>query len=159
MVEKKLYVMRGVAGSGKSFIARKLAGKNGVICSADDSHLDKETGEYNWKPERVKFSHQECRNKALKCVKNGVPIVIIDNTNIKRWEMFQLKPVILLAIEHNYEIIIKEPDPTWYFYKTAFNSEALFERNRATHRVPLETIKKMIENYEPNISVEDILKE
>jgi len=158
MNKKKLYVMRGVAGSGKSFIARKLAGSRGVICSADDSHLDPETGEYNWKPERVKFSHQECRNKALKCVKNGVPIVIIDNTNIKRWEMFQLKPVILLAIEHNYEIIIKEPDPTWYFYKTAFNSEKLFQRNLNTHRVPLETIKKMIEDYVPNITVKDILE-
>ena len=158
MNKKKLYVMRGVAGSGKSFIARKLAGSKGRICSADDSHLDKETGEYNWKPENVKLAHQECRNKALNCIKNGDSPVIIDNTNIRRWEMRALKPVILLALENNYIVKIEEPNPTWHFYKSAFNAEILFQRNRETHNVPLESIKKMIEDYVPNISIKDILE-
>ena len=148
--------MRGCPGSGKSFIARKIAGKRGIICSADDYHLDPETREYNWKPENVKLAHEWCRNKALNCIKNGDSPIIIDNTFIKRWEIQEYKSILLTAIDLNYKVSIKEPDPTWYFYKTAFNAEELFKRN--THKVPLETIKNMINNYVPNISVEDILR-
>lgn len=158
MNKKKLYILRGCPSSGKSFIARKLAGKNGEVCSADDYHLDKKTGEYNWKPENVRQGHIWNHNRVLSAIKNNLSPICIDCTHIKFKELKKLKPIILLGIENNYEISIIEPNPTWHFYKTAFNSEALFQRNKLTHNVPLESIKKMIEDYVPNISVKDILE-
>ena len=159
MNKKKMIILRGCPASGKSFIAQKLCGKKGVVCSADDYHLSSKTGKYNWKPENIKLAHEQCRNKVFNCIKLNISPICIDNTNIKRWELLVLKPLILEALKHNYIIKILEPNPTWYFYKTAFNAEQLFLRSCSTHNVPLDVIKDMIENYVPNISINDILEE
>ena len=159
MNKKKIYVMRGMPSSGKSFIALKLCKKKEHVFSADDYHTDPKTGEYNWKPENVRQGHIWNHNRVIEAIKSNWSPICIDCTHIKFKELKKLKPIILLGIENDYEIIIKEPDPTWYYYKSAFNSEKLFLRSKLTHNVPLESIKKMIEDYEPNISVEDILKD
>ena len=49
------------------------------------------------------------------------------------------------------KIEIVEPNTPW-----KFNAKELAKRN--SHDVPQEVIEKMIEKWDPNISVEDILK-
>ncbi len=158
MNKKKLWIIRGIPSSGKSFKARELVGKNGHVFSGDDYHTDPKTGEYNWKPENVRQGHIWNHNRVIEAIKNNWSPICVDNTHIRLWELKKLKPIILLGIENNYKISIEEPNPTWYFYKMAFNADFLFEKNKKTHNVPLESIKKMIEDYVPNISVEDILE-
>ncbi|OXB81426.1 UNVERIFIED_CONTAM: hypothetical protein H355_001643 [Colinus virginianus] len=53
-----------------------------------------------------------CYIAARKAMKNGKSPVIIDNTNIHAWEM---KPYVMMAREHSYEVVFREPDTPWKF--------------------------------------------
>ena len=156
---KILYILRGCPSSGKSYLANQLAGQAGEVFSADDYHLDPETKEYNWKPENVRKAHQWNHNRVENAIEKGISPIIIDNTHIKLWELKALKPLVQKAKETGYNVKIEEPNPNWYHWDTAFNPKALYERNKKTHNVPLESIEKMVSNYQPDITVDDILKE
>jgi len=93
-MNKILYIMRGVSGSGKSFKAKQLAGENGVICSADDFFVEKGKGEYAFDPNLLGEAHQQCQDRATQAVQQGLSPIIIDNTNTRLWEMKKLKPII-----------------------------------------------------------------
>lgn len=149
--------MRGAPSSGKSYLANKLAGDTGKVYSADDYHIDPKTKEYNWKPENVKKSHQWNNDRIKKAIFNDVPIIVIDNTHIRKWELLALKTIIKAALRNDYKIRIEEPNPNWFHWKTAFNADALHKRNKKTHNVPYTSIKKMIDNYEKDITIDDIL--
>jgi len=156
-IKKELIVLRGLPSSGKSYLAKQLAGETGSVFSADDFHTDPKTGKYNWKPENVSKAHKWNHERVKKAIEEGISPVVIDNTHIKKWELIALKPLVQLAQQNNYNVKIEEPNSNWYHWDTAFDPEALYERNKTTHNVPLESIKKMVENYEKNVTIDDIL--
>ena len=53
-MEKILYIVRGVPGSGKSTFAEKLVGHDFLVCEADKYFIDKETGEYKFDISKIK---------------------------------------------------------------------------------------------------------
>ena len=59
-------------------------------------------------------------------MQEGKPLIIVDNTNIKLWEM---KNYVLAGEEYNYAIRIEEPDTYW-----AFKYRQCAKRN--SHGVP-----------------------
>lgn len=79
----KCILMRGYAGSGKSFKAKQLAEEFGncVICSADTYWIDSK-GNYNFDVSKLKLAHEYCYNEFKKAVTAGKN-VIVDNTNLK----------------------------------------------------------------------------
>ena len=156
-MKKELIIMRGTPSSGKSYLAKQLAGENGSVLSADDFHTDPETGKYNWKPENVSRAHKWNHQRIDEAIDKGISPIAIDNTHIKKWELKALKPLVQKAKLNGYEVRIEEPNPDWYHYNTAFDPEALYERNKTTHNVPLESIKKMVENYDEDITIDDII--
>jgi len=149
--------MRGCPSSGKSYLAKELAGKEGEVFSADDFHIDPQSGEYNWKPENVKKAHQWNHNRIKEAIEQEKSPIIADNTHTRKWELAALKPLIILAQNSGYRVRIEEPNSNWFYWDTAFDVDALFKRNKKTHNVPYESIKKMIDNYEHNITIDDII--
>ena len=133
-LKKKLaIIMRGVPGSGKSTLAKKLAGRFGVIHSTDNYF--NERGIYNFDPIKLKEYHAQNLRAFRKSLKGGIPIVICDNTNIKKKEY---EPYVQAAIENGYEVkIVNMPHP---------DPEVAAKRN--IHKVPAESIQKMIDNFE-----------
>ena len=156
-MKKELIIFRGIPSSGKSYLANQTAGETGGAFSADDFHIDPTTGKYNWKPENVKKAHQWNHDRIKKAIEQGLSPIAIDNTHSKKWELLALKPLVELAKQNGYNTRIEEPNPNWFHWDTAFDADALFERNKKTHNVPYKTIKKMIDNYEKDITVDDIL--
>lgn len=154
---KEIVIFRGCPSSGKSFLANELAGEAGSVLSADDYHTDPKTGKYNWKPQNVKAAHQWNHQRVKDAIEQGISPVIIDNTNTTMWELKQLKPLVTKAQALGYDVRIEEPNPDWYHWDTAFDADALFERNKGTHNVPLKSIQKMIDRWDKNVTVEDIL--
>ncbi len=88
-------VLRGIPGSGKSTIAGKQCRKenyyeNGyegpdtvTVCSSDDffqgvPHLEG----YHFDAKLLPMAHRTCFRKFVEAVQKGVPLVIVDNTNI-----------------------------------------------------------------------------
>jgi len=143
--EKKMIIMRGVSGSGKSTLAKEL-GEGGVILSTDD--FWEQDGEYEFIPDKMQEAHDWTRQRAQDAVEKGISPVVIDNTNVRAWEA---KEYVDMAKKNGYEIEIREAETPW-----RFDAEELAKRN--THGVTQDIIERMLENWEPNLTVEDIEK-
>ncbi|XP_062569118.1 2',3'-cyclic-nucleotide 3'-phosphodiesterase-like isoform X2 [Saccostrea cucullata] len=133
-----IFIMRGVPGSGKSTIARALKQvyPTAVVCSADDYFM--RGSEYNYRSDDLGSAHRFCQEKASDAVRNGTNVIIIDNTNIKRWEM---KFYLDLARQQQYTIVLVQPKTDW-----KNNPSVLASRN--SHNVDEETIRKKIKGFE-----------
>ena len=77
-VEKILYIMIGLPGSGKSTFIKTL--HNPAICSAD--HYFEQGGTYKFDVNKLGAANQTCKNKCLDNMLQHKPFIVIDN--IKR---------------------------------------------------------------------------
>lgn len=144
----KLILMRGVSGSGKSTLARELAGKHegAVILSTDDLFMVE--GQYAFDPGMLGENHRRNQERARNEMQEKTPCVIIDNTNTQAWEM---KPYVLAALELGYEVEIHEPP------EVSFGELMSRQFNRMDKTVSEETVRRMLERYEKDVTVQDIL--
>ncbi|NXE08234.1 N42L1 protein, partial [Lophotis ruficrista] len=117
-----------------------------VVLSTDDFFT--ESGVYMFEPEFLEDAHKWNQKRARKAMKNGKSLIIIDNTNIHAWEM---KPYVMMAREHRYEVVFREPDTPW-----KFNVRELTRRN--IHDVPRQKIQRMKEEYEHNVTFHSVLQ-
>lgn len=107
---KRAIIIRGVPGSGKTSYARELlAGKNGVIHSADDYCW--ENNVYTYDETRRAEINQKCLEAFCKSLEQDIETVICDNTNIipYRYALF-----VEAAKNHGYSIVfatMDHPDP------------------------------------------------
>lgn len=91
--EKILIIMRGVPGTGKSYLARQLRG-NGVVLSTDDFFINYQ-GQYVFDRYRLPEAHEWNQKRADQKVRAGTNPVVIDNTNLEVWEM---QPYVMMAL-------------------------------------------------------------
>ncbi|XP_059131903.1 NEDD4-binding protein 2 [Peromyscus eremicus] len=142
-----LVLLRGLPGSGKSFLARTLQEDNpsGVILSTDDYFYI--NGQYQFDVKYLGEAHEWNQNRAKEAFEKKVSPVIIDNTNLQAWEM---KPYVALSQKHKYKVLFREPDTWW-----KFKPKELARRN--IHGVSKEKIARMLEHYQRFVSVPIIL--
>ena len=80
----KLVIMRGVPGSGKSYKAKNLAQDgNGVVYSTDD--FFEVNGKYVFDGSKIGEYHKQNQLRTAQAMKQDLPLIIVDNTNIKLW--------------------------------------------------------------------------
>jgi predicted kinase len=107
---KRLFIMSGIPGSGKSSIAKAIASfYQTVVCSADDGMVDDE-GKYAFDPMKLPRAHRMCFKKAFDAMNDGAEVVIIDNTNLSAWEM---SPYIRVGEMFDYDINIIRVTCDW----------------------------------------------
>ncbi|NXC36442.1 N4BP2 protein, partial [Campylorhamphus procurvoides] len=147
LIGQVLVLLRGVPGSGKSYLARNLLQDNpgGIILSTDDYFY--KHGQYHYDPNCLGEAHDWNRKRAKEAFERGISPIIIDNTNIQAWEM---KPYVTLAQQFKYKVMFREPDTWW-----KFKPKELERRN--IHGVSKEKIKRMLERYERCLTVRSIL--
>ncbi|KAJ8280138.1 hypothetical protein GJAV_G00050960 [Gymnothorax javanicus] len=143
-----LILMRGLPGSGKTTLAKKLlsSGPNGLVLSTDD-YFSEDHG-YSYSPSLIGDAHDWNQKRARNAMDAGRSPVIIDNTNTQAWEM---KPYVEMALERGYSIDFHEPDTTW-----KLDPFELEKRNK--HGVPSKKIAQMLDRFEAPISVDIVLK-
>ena len=136
-----LIIMRGLPGSGKSYLTQLIKDKtHATVCSAD--HFFEKNGEYNFDPAKLGQAHKKCMDKAVALFKKNKP-ALIDNTNTTLGEML---PYIELGFT---SVFIVEPYTQW-----RFNLDCLESKNQ--HGVPRETLEKMLKRWQ---NKEDVLKQ
>ncbi|XP_041258441.1 NEDD4-binding protein 2 isoform X2 [Onychostruthus taczanowskii] len=147
LIGQVLVLLRGVPGSGKSYLARNLLEDNpgGIILSTDDYFY--KHGQYHYDPDCLGAAHDWNRKRAKEAFEMRISPIIIDNTNIQAWEM---KPYVALAQQFKYKVMFREPDTWW-----KFKPKELERRN--IHGVSKEKIKRMLERYERCLTVRSIL--
>jgi predicted kinase len=143
--QKILILCRGASGSGKSTLAKQLS-KGGVSLASDEFFMV--DGKYEYDPEAIGYAHNWNKRRAEKAMQQGISPIVIDNTNVQFWEM---KPYVELAQKYNYQVKFEEPNTPW-----KFDAEELAKRNK--HGVPKDVIEKMIQKYQKDPSVENVLE-
>lgn len=150
MNTKKVYILRGPSGSGKTTwtkkLADKLAGETSetdvqvTVCSADhfferqtDTSIMEGGGEqavYEFNISKLPEAHQRCMEAFLRALANGDSVIVVDNTNERRWEYTNYELAARIA---GYEVEIVE-----FVAETVEQIRACVSRN--THGVPLSVI-------------------
>jgi predicted kinase len=89
-MEKNLYIVRGLPGSGKSTFARSIA-KSYQIFEADQYFMKK--GKYNFDPTKLKEAHQDCKQRVANRMRENLfnsiffNTIVVSNTFTQDWEM------------------------------------------------------------------------
>lgn len=117
----KLYIVRGMPGSGKTTFAESICDR---VVSADDYHTD-EDGNYNWKLENQAAAHRYCQGKTRTIMGTDKDVAVANTfTTVK-----EMKPYYKMAKELGY---------------TVFSIIVENRHNgKNVHNVPAETLEKM----------------
>ncbi|MAP23681.1 MAG: hypothetical protein CL582_22355 [Alteromonadaceae bacterium] len=124
----RLYILRGLPGSGKSGLAEEIITDHGKMFSADD-YFEK-SGEYVYNPAALPEAHAECRENVRRAMESKHRKIVVHNTFSKRWEA---EPYFALAKKFGYSVAVVE-------CQSDFGS---------IHDVPDDKILNMIERWEP----------
>lgn len=142
-VTKRLYLMQGIPGSGKSTMAGWLV-DHFQLNEVRVKHLSTDDwryaeGMYVYDPETNKQFHTDCQKACVLAMQEHKEVIIVDNTNITQW---QADPYIALARIYDYEISVMrvECDP-----EVAIQRQ---ERRPEDRRVPAPVISSMYEQME-----------
>lgn len=106
MVEKTLFIVRGLPGSGKSTFAKKLVGSDFLVCEADKYFID-DDGKYNFDFTKIKDAHRWCQELVETYMKDSLVNdqfyreIAVSNTFTQEWEM---KPYFELAEKYGYKV-------------------------------------------------------
>jgi tRNA uridine 5-carbamoylmethylation protein Kti12 len=101
-MEKILYIVRGIPGSGKSTFAKTLGG---IHIEADQYFVDGD-GNYKFDGFKIKLAHEYCRTQTETWMKTdgtqvNVDKIVVSNTFTQEWEM---EPYFELAKKHGYKV-------------------------------------------------------
>lgn len=136
----RLIIVRGLPGSGKTTVARRMLGPTGKLCEADQYFVN-ENGEYHYIPEEAGAAHTECFRNVLQHLGDDVQTVVVANTFTQRWEA---APYIALGKALGYRVEITLPGTTWQW------SPSLCAK-RCVHGVPLNVIEGMLARWEQHV--------
>ena len=160
--QNRLIILRGLPWSGKSYRAKELAGKDGLIFSTDEYWYKIEDGKnpniYSFNPNKLKQAHEWNQHRAKEAIQRGKPLIIIDNTNVRKSEP---KPYIEMGLVCDYEIMIEEPTSAHWLELRPLLSDKnknsanlkkwaafLAKGSKETHNVPQEAIERMMFRWE-----------
>jgi hypothetical protein len=167
---KIAYLMRGLPSCGKSYTARKLAGADGVICETDaffDRIDDEGNLQYDYDENRLEEARQWAFEKFCRAIDEGRSPVISDRGNALCEDSWQCARY---AADRGYEVVLQEPESEWWQeirellkYKHLIRlaldewAQRLYRKSRATHCVALKEIRRSMENWRVDVTIEDIL--
>jgi predicted kinase len=100
-MEKMLYIVRGIPGSGKSTFAKNLVGEKDYCHKEADMFFVDRDGNYNFEPSKIKDAHQWCQEEMDFLMRLEHSPVVVSNTFTQEWE---LQPYYELAIKYGYYV-------------------------------------------------------
>ena len=126
MAQKTMYIVRGLPGSGKTTLARRIAEK---VFAADDFFYELGGGTYDFDPKRLGEAHAACQVNTEAALMSAIESVAVANTFTQSWEA---EPYYKMAEKHGYSVFVIE-------CQSDFGN---------VHDVPPEAIEKMAARWE-----------
>ncbi len=171
VVDKVVYLMRGLPSCGKSHRARALAGATGVICETDEfffTQVGERSDRYDYDGDRQQEARDWNFHRFTEAVHVGATPIVVDRGNGLNLETQRYARY---AAERGYAVLLAEPDSPWWQeirvllkYKQYTQpvldewADRLAKQNGSTHRTPARTIRRWMANWNPNITVQAILE-
>lgn len=114
-MSKTLYIIRGLPGSGKSTLGKRLAdsymdydpnhgGVKHYSYAADDWFTARD-GNYNFVPQELPQAHEDCQARVLGAMLDGAEYIAVCNTFTQAWEA---EPYVKLCKLHGYTPVVIE---------------------------------------------------
>ena len=131
-MSKRVIIMRGISGSGKSTYTRfHLPGAH--VCSADQFFIDPQ-GVYQFDARKLGEAHRWCYRNFLTALVNEWDPIVVDNTNT---QLFEFYGYVQLAWAYDYKVeVIRMDTPV----------EVAAARN--LHGVPPAGVKAMQDRFQ-----------
>ena len=140
-------IMRAVPGSGKTTIAHCIQeyitarGLSSAVHSTDDLFITPDN-RYDFKVEKLAEYHAQTLHNFEQSLKEGVAVVISDNTNIEPWHTASYTS---LAREYGYRVMFITFEPrTLQKHRAA---QVVTAQKPDAHQVPTDTLKRVIDSY------------
>ena len=170
-VEKVVYLMRGLPGCGKSHMARRLAGTDGIVLETDAyfyTQVGDDPASYDYSDELLPVAREWNFARFREATAREMSPIIVDRGNGLNPET---REYAVHAVQHGYRVALAEPDSPWwqelrvllkykqYVDDKLFDAWAtkLGEATRDTHRVPPATIRHWMSCWRHDLTVEEIL--
>ena len=170
MVEKVVYLMRGLPSSGKSYTARKLAGSGGLVLETDQyfhTQVGADPSRYDYSEARLPAARRWNFERFQTAVAQAISPIVVDRGNGLNRETQEYARY---AVDHGYRVELKEPESAWWqelreLLKDPHVSgeildqwaERLAAQSRSTHRVPAATIRRWMVGWRHDLTVDGIL--
>ena len=130
---RRVVIMRGVSGAGKSTFVRKHFA-DAKVCSADSFFM--RGGEYKFNPALLGKAHGACKNDFVSALNDdSVKTIVVDNTNTRNREM-----------KFYIETALRNSDVTVYVVELTTPVGVAAGRN--VHGVPREVVQNMRDRFE-----------
>jgi hypothetical protein len=168
---KIVYLMRGLPSCGKSYTARKLAGGTGVICETDEffyTQVGDDPTAFDYRDDLLEEARRWNLERFRQALAAGASPVIVDRGNSLSLDS---QVYARLAVEHGYQVELREPEsPWWRAIRLLLNdkdrnrqglslwADRLAAMSRSGHRVPASTIRRWMEKWKSDLTVEEILR-
>ena len=144
--EKKMVILRGLPGCGKTTTAKQITVQNGVVFSTNDYFY--ENGIYKFDAKKLKDAHLWNQQRTKDAMEKDEGLIVIDNNNVRKWEA---KPYVELATKFGYTVEFQTVETLW-----KFTLDELVSRN--THNIPNNIIQRMIDQWENDFTIETVLE-
>ena len=80
---KKLFLLRGLPGSGKTTLSEQLGGSH----FETDKYFIDEHGNYNFDGSKLKMAHKWCQLRVEHSMEDNIDKIVVSNTFTQEWEM------------------------------------------------------------------------
>lgn len=170
MSEKFVYLMRGLPSCGKSHTAERLAGDTGVVCETDEyfyTQVGDDPTKFDYRKGMMDDARRWNFDRYKKAVDEGVSPIVVDRGNSLSIES---QVYAAYAVDRGYRVELKEPESEWWQeirvllkYKQVTKpilyewADRLSKISRSTHRVPASQIRRWIDKWKWDVTIEDIL--
>lgn len=145
-MNKTLYLLRGLPGSGKSFTANLLSENGKYPVLSADMFFEDEEGNYNWDASKIKEAHAWCKNEVERFM-DEFSIPYITECGLNSW----LNPAVKIFVANTFTQDWEMDDYFSLAEKYGYDVVSLIVENRhggvSVHDVPPATIEKMKERF------------
>mgnify|MGYP001086921857 CR=1 FL=1 len=169
-MDKIVYLMRGLPCCGKSHMAARLAGDEGVIFETDQffySQPGDDPSRYDFDESLLPAARQWNLERFRDALAAGRSPIVVDRGNGRNAES---RAFVEIADAHGYRVELREPDSPWwqelrvllkfseFVADELFDqwADALSEKSRTGHRVPASTIRRWMNGWQHDLTVDDI---
>lgn len=170
MSEPAVYLMRGLPACGKSYTARTLAGTQGIVLETDEYFylmVGNDPASYDYDKNLLSAAQQWNFERFREAIRQRIAPIVVDRGNGLNKESQRYARY---ALEHGYRPILREPNSPWWQEIRALLCDKqankkqldewarrLTELSQKNHRVPISTIRRWIEAWNPELTIDAIL--